>query len=189
MHVLCPPGEMPAGPFPAGVSILRRKCELSFHRLISLPVPGSRTFDLWSPGSASPVVDPVRIAQYPPQWCRIGGPSRPWRKVPCGFPGFDRKKMSYVARQTANRNAIRISKTMDDLRPTDDVTDPRGSAFKELDDVVLAAPVRVATAGRDLPAGAHGTIVGVWRNGAAYEVEFTRPFACLVTLRATSLRA
>ena len=78
---------------------------------------------------------------------------------------------------------------MDEMRTTDDVAEPRGSAFKELDDVVLAAPVHVATLGRDLPAGAHGTIVGVWRNGAAYEVEFTQPFACLVTLRAASLQA
>jgi hypothetical protein len=78
---------------------------------------------------------------------------------------------------------------MDEFRTTDDVTDSRGAAFKELEDVVLTAPVRVATVGRDLPAGAHGTIIGVWRNGAAYEVEFTQPFACLVTLRAASLQA
>ena len=78
---------------------------------------------------------------------------------------------------------------MDEVRTTGGVAEPRGSALKELDDVVLAAPVRVAAVGRDLPAGAHGTIVGVWRNGAAYEVEFTEPFACLVTLPAKSLRA
>ena len=30
--ILFPPGEMPAGPIPAGVSILRVKCELSVHR-------------------------------------------------------------------------------------------------------------------------------------------------------------
>lgn len=79
--------------------------------------------------------------------------------------------------------------SMDQVRTADNAAEPRGSAFKELDDVVLAAPVRVAAAGRDLPAGAHGTVVGVWRDGAAYEVEFTRPFACLVTVRAASLMA
>jgi hypothetical protein len=30
--ILFPPGEMPAGPFPVGVSIFRMKCELSVHR-------------------------------------------------------------------------------------------------------------------------------------------------------------
>ena len=78
---------------------------------------------------------------------------------------------------------------MDEIRTSDNASEPRAPAFKELDDVVLAAPVHVASAGRDLPAGARGTVVGVWRNGAAYEVEFTHPFACLVTLRAMSLRA
>jgi len=78
---------------------------------------------------------------------------------------------------------------MDEIRTSDNASEPRAPAFKELDDVVLAAPVRVASAGRDLPAGARGTVVGVWQNGAAYEVEFTQPFACLVTLREMSLRA
>jgi hypothetical protein len=78
---------------------------------------------------------------------------------------------------------------MDQVRTTDQAAEPRATAFKELDDVVLAAPVRVATAGRDLPAGAHGTVVGVWRDGAAYEVEFSQPFPCLVTVRAASLLA
>jgi Domain of unknown function (DUF4926) len=78
---------------------------------------------------------------------------------------------------------------MDHVRTKDQAAEPGGSAFKELDDVVLAAPVRVAAAGRDLPAGAHGTVVGVWRDGAAYEVEFSQPFPCLVTVRAASLLA
>jgi hypothetical protein len=76
---------------------------------------------------------------------------------------------------------------MDGIRTTDNAAEPQGPAFKKLDDVVLAAPVHVVTADRDLPAGAHGTVVGVWRDGAAYEVEFTQPFACLVTVRAASL--
>jgi hypothetical protein len=133
---------MPAGPFPVGVSILRVKCELSFHRYAALA---------------------ATIFAY--------------------------EKMPYGARQSVNQHAMRVPIPMDEFRTTDDATEPRGAPFKELDDVVLATPIRVATTGRDLPAGAHGTVVGVWRNGAAYEVEFTQPFACLVTLRATSLRA
>jgi hypothetical protein len=78
---------------------------------------------------------------------------------------------------------------MDEIRITEKASESSAPGFKELDDVVLAVPVRVAAADRELPAGAHGTIVGVWRDGAAYEVEFTQHFACLVTLRSTSLRA
>ena len=59
--------------------------------------------------------------------------------------------------------------------------------FDELDDVTLAAPVHVASLDRDLPAGAHGTVVGVWQGGRAYEVEFSEPFACLVTVPAEGL--
>ena len=59
--------------------------------------------------------------------------------------------------------------------------------FDELDDVTLAAPVHVASLGRDLPAGAHGTVVGVWQGGRAYEVEFSEPFECLVTIPAEGL--
>ena len=59
--------------------------------------------------------------------------------------------------------------------------------FDELDDVTLAAPVHVASLDRDLPAGAHGTVVGVWHGGRAYEVEFSEPFECLVTVPAEGL--
>jgi hypothetical protein len=77
----------------------------------------------------------------------------------------------------------------DHNRTVDNAAKPPGLPFKELDDVVLTAPVRVVKTGRDLPAGAHGTVVGVWLDGAAYEVEFSHPFECLVTVRAASLRA
>ncbi len=61
-------------------------------------------------------------------------------------------------------------------------------AFEELDDVTLVAPVHVASLDQDLPAGAHGTVVGIWQGGRAYEVEFSEPFECLVTVPADGLR-
>lgn len=41
--------------------------------------------------------------------------------------------------------------------------------------------------GRELPAGSTGTIVGVWADGEAYEVEFTKPFHAVVTVTAPKL--
>jgi hypothetical protein len=41
--------------------------------------------------------------------------------------------------------------------------------------------------GRALASGAVGAIVGVWRNGAAYEVEFAEPFHAVVTVSAADL--
>jgi hypothetical protein len=67
-------------------------------------------------------------------------------------------------------------------------TTPRGRRqFRELDEVALAQAIHVQSAGRDLPAGARGTVVGIWRGGLAYEVEFAMPFACLVTVPAEGL--
>jgi hypothetical protein len=66
---------------------------------------------------------------------------------------------------------------------------PRQLLFNELDSVALAVPVFVDSAGRKMPAGARGTVVGVWQGGKAYEVEFTVPFACLITVPAKDLTA
>lgn len=63
------------------------------------------------------------------------------------------------------------------------------AAFAELDDVTLTKPVFVDALGRELPAGSHGTVVGIWQGGRAYEVEFTRPFECLVTVLPEGLAA
>ena len=41
--------------------------------------------------------------------------------------------------------------------------------------------------GRELPVGTTGTIVGVWADGEAYEVEFTKPFHAVVTVTAPKL--
>jgi len=58
-----------------------------------------------------------------------------------------------------------------------------------LDEVTLTMPVYVEAVGRELPAGSRGAVVGVWRSGRAYEVEFTRPFACLATVLPEGLGA
>jgi hypothetical protein len=64
-----------------------------------------------------------------------------------------------------------------------------GRYFQELDEVALARAVFVKDAGKELPAGARGTVVGVWHGGRAYEVEFSKPFPCLVTVPPESLAA
>jgi hypothetical protein len=78
---------------------------------------------------------------------------------------------------------------MDRIRTSVDAVKNRRPPFKELDDVALAAPVYVTAIARELPAGARGTVVGVWRRGEAFEVEFTAPFECVVTVRADGLAA
>jgi hypothetical protein len=61
--------------------------------------------------------------------------------------------------------------------------------FSELDEVALATPVYVKDLGKELPAGARGTVVGVWQGGRAYEVEFSKPFECLATVPSEGLTA
>ena len=60
------------------------------------------------------------------------------------------------------------------------------SAFKDLDRVMLTADVTTDD-GDTVAAGCEGTIVGVWRDGAAYEVEFTAPIAGLATVLPSDL--
>ena len=77
---------------------------------------------------------------------------------------------------------------MPDHAPGD--KDVRGSRmFNELDEVALATPVYVKDVGRELPAGARGTVVGIWQGRKAYEVEFSTPFECLVTVPSADLAA
>jgi hypothetical protein len=65
----------------------------------------------------------------------------------------------------------------------------RRHAFHELDQVTLAEAVYVTELERELPVGASGTVVGIWQNGRAYEVEFSQPFECLVTVPSEGLKA
>lgn len=60
--------------------------------------------------------------------------------------------------------------------------------YEELDRVTLAVPV-VAEKGQRLPAGASGTVVAVFRGGAAYIVEFAIPFHAVVTVSPDAIRA
>lgn len=57
--------------------------------------------------------------------------------------------------------------------------------MKELDRVALEEPVD--THAGHLPRGAEGTIVLIWRDGEAFEVEFARPFPAVITLEPRQL--
>ena len=59
--------------------------------------------------------------------------------------------------------------------------------LRDLDRVALTAAVTTDD-GDVMSAGAQGTIVGVWREGAAYEVEFAHPVGALATVEAGSLK-
>jgi hypothetical protein len=65
----------------------------------------------------------------------------------------------------------------------------RGSnpGFSELSIVRLDRDFAVN--GQVLPAGTAGTVVAVYADGAAYEVEFESPFHAVVTLELTDIRA
>lgn len=52
--------------------------------------------------------------------------------------------------------------------------------------VRLSSAVETDDGGR-LPEGSVGAVVGVWQNGAAYEVEFEKPFSAVVTVAAAQL--
>ena len=64
--------------------------------------------------------------------------------------------------------------------------DEPGPALRELDDVVLLTVAETLDGDR-IPAGAEGTIVGVWDGGRAYAVEFAEPEGALVAVPAASL--
>jgi hypothetical protein len=59
--------------------------------------------------------------------------------------------------------------------------------LRDLDRVALTA-VAVTDGGDRMEPGTQGTIVGVWRGGAAYEVEFAQPPGALATVEAEDLR-
>ena len=63
----------------------------------------------------------------------------------------------------------------------------QAAAIRELSRVALIDGQTTAD-GRDTPAGSQGTIVATWARGAADEVEFTEPFATLVTLEPDRFR-
>lgn len=63
--------------------------------------------------------------------------------------------------------------------------EPRSDLI-DLDRVVLIADA-VTDGGDSVAAGTEGTVVGVWRDGAAYEVEFAEPEGALATIEAGQL--
>lgn len=64
--------------------------------------------------------------------------------------------------------------------------EPR-SDLRDLDRVALTACVTTDDGDTRQP-GTEGTIVGIWRDGAAYEVEFAEPMGALATVEAADLR-
>ncbi len=74
--------------------------------------------------------------------------------------------------------------------PTDPISVARRgggeSRFRDLDSVLVTIPVTTDD-GDAIPAGTEGTIGGIWRDGAAYEVEFAQPPGALATVGADDL--
>jgi hypothetical protein len=60
--------------------------------------------------------------------------------------------------------------------------------FAELSVVAVLRDV-LTDDGAIVPAGTEGTVVGVWGEGEAYEVEFDEPVVGNATVRADALRA
>ncbi|MCJ2042923.1 DUF4926 domain-containing protein [Methylobacterium sp. J-059] len=63
----------------------------------------------------------------------------------------------------------------------------RAEALQDLDGVVLTVEAK-SLDGDTIPAGSEGTIVGIWREGAAYEVEFAEPEGALCKVRPEQLQ-
>ena len=70
-------------------------------------------------------------------------------------------------------------------RPSEMDTEPH-DGFPELSVVSLIHALTAETI--ELPAGARGTVVHVYGNGLAYEIEFFDPEHALVTVEASSLK-
>jgi type III restriction enzyme len=128
-------------------------------------------------------------------WGKLGR----WAFHVCRNPNMLERELAFIARQMEAGNAdnaggseYRLDLVTDGAENASrEPSGPSGGRriFDELDDVTLAAPVHVASLERELPAGSHGTVVGVWHGGRAYEVEFSEPFECLVTVPAEGLSA
>ena len=61
------------------------------------------------------------------------------------------------------------------------------SSLRDLDDVVLTVAV-VSDGGNTIPAGTEGTIVGVFKDGEAYVVEFAEPEGALASVGPDDVR-
>lgn len=65
--------------------------------------------------------------------------------------------------------------------------DEPGAGLRELDDVLLLADARTDD-GATIRAGTEGTVVAVWHDGPAYEVEFAEPEGALATVGPAEIR-
>ena len=65
-------------------------------------------------------------------------------------------------------------------------TKERGSSIPELSMVALTRSRECE--GRTLPEGAMGAVVFAYRDGQGYDVEFTEPFHCIVTVERGDIR-
>ena len=81
----------------------------------------------------------------------------------------------------------RTAKAPPDGRTQTDVSARRAQIRPELSRVTLAKAVD-SNDGL-VPAGSTGTIVHVYRDGTAYEVEFTRPLHAIATVEADDIAA
>lgn len=61
------------------------------------------------------------------------------------------------------------------------------AGLQELDDVVLLIDV-LADDGSRIESGTEGTVVAIWHDGSAYEVEFAVPEGALATVRAADVK-
>lgn len=66
-------------------------------------------------------------------------------------------------------------------------TDETEGIVRDLDDVVLLADA-MTDDGVMIPRGTRGTVVGVWKEDALFEVEFPEPPGALATIAATNLQ-
>lgn len=82
--------------------------------------------------------------------------------------------------------ADRTLTLMLDSRPAPKRAD-RTSAFRELDRVTTLADA-VGEDGETIPAGSTGTVVAVWGDGAAFDVEFMRPVEALAAIEFAALK-
>ncbi|HTW69118.1 MAG TPA: hypothetical protein VME47_04450 [Acetobacteraceae bacterium] len=123
-------------------------------------------------------------------WGKLGR----WAFHVCRNPSMLERELAAIAKAARKGADEPVTYAAADLGGSRDEGSTAGRAgsgrvFEELADVTLAAPVQVGTLDRELPAGSHGTVVGVWQGGRAYEVEFSEPFECLVTVPAEGLRS
>jgi hypothetical protein len=65
--------------------------------------------------------------------------------------------------------------------------DEPGAGLRDLDDVVLLIDTPTDD-GTMIRAGTEGTVVGVWQEGAAFEVEFAEPEGALVTVGPVAIK-